>query len=138
MEVSLLDYSYVATEERYRPDAVIIEEGSTGKWVYGILEGQVQVRKKTDKGDLLIATLKEGAVFGEMAFFQAGETVRSASVIADGPVLLGVLDNNKLQQDWASLSPQLRRLMLTLIERLQNTTVKAVEMLEQRELHVNT
>ncbi|MFC1895606.1 cyclic nucleotide-binding domain-containing protein [Thermodesulfobacteriota bacterium] len=132
MDANSVDYSYIANEESYRPDQVIIEEGSVGKWTCVILEGQVKIRKKIDKRTVDIATLKEGAVFGETTIFQTDEARRPLSVVADGPVSVGVLDNRRLHEDWASVSPQLRRLMSTLIERLEKTTTKAAQMLAQR------
>jgi CRP/FNR family cyclic AMP-dependent transcriptional regulator len=118
-------YSYMAKEEDYPNRAVIIEEGSTGYWIYVILEGKVRITQKTPQGAVTIDTLKEGDIFGEMAFFDRGESSRTASVIADGPVRLGLLDSDQLDKDYEALSPQLKELITTLIVRLKETTRQA-------------
>jgi CRP-like cAMP-binding protein len=119
-------YGYLASEENYPEKAVIIEEGTKGNWVYVVLKGQVKVRKSTPKGFVTVDTLGEGAVFGEMALFEKGEGVRTASVITETPVRLGVLDTERLVHDYESLSPQLKDLMRSLITRLKVTTTMAL------------
>jgi len=118
-------YSHVAREEDYPDRAIIIEEGSTGYWIYVILEGKVKVTQKTPKGAVTIDTLREGDIFGEMTFFERGESYRTASIIADGPVRLGLLDSDRLGKDYEALSPQLKELITTLIVRLKETTRRA-------------
>jgi CRP-like cAMP-binding protein len=111
---------YLSEEETYESGDIIIEEGTMGNWVYMVLEGQVKVTKRTEGGIMAIDTLKEGAIFGEMALFGKLLDGRSASVIAaDGPVKLGVLDYELLRKDYESLSPRLRLLIDTLILKLK-------------------
>lgn len=125
MPVDQIIYGYVASEESYDDKAVVIEEGSKGKWLYVVLEGQVKVKKRTRKGPVTIETLKEGAIIGEMALFDRGEGIRSASIVADGPTRLGVLDSERLVNEYEALSPHLRGLIRSLVIRLKETTAKA-------------
>ena len=74
---------------------------------------------------ITIDTLKEGAIVGEMVMLKSSEGLRTASVVADGRVKLGILDKERLQREYESLSPQLRSLIKTLALRLQETTRKA-------------
>ena len=125
MAIDQLVYGYVASEETYQDKEVIIEEGSKGDWVYVILEGRAMVSKRTRKGTVTLDTLKEGDIFGEMILLETGQGLRSASVVAaDGPVRLGVLDSERLVKDYGALSPQLRALMRSLIQRLKEATDK--------------
>ncbi|MBW1739798.1 MAG: cyclic nucleotide-binding domain-containing protein [Deltaproteobacteria bacterium] len=128
MAIDPLVYEYVANEENYPENAVIIEEGSNAYWVYVVLEGQVKVKKRTPNGMVTVNTLKEGAIFGEIAFFQEGKVTRTASVIADGPVQVGILDTERLITDWQMLSPQLKGLIMSLIKRLQEATKRTIAM----------
>jgi CRP-like cAMP-binding protein len=82
MTVEQFLYPYIAKEETYEDDAIIIEEGVKGDWVYVILKGRAQVKKRTEKGMVTLYKLKEGDIFGEIAFLERGEGIRSASVIA--------------------------------------------------------
>jgi len=124
MTVDQLVYAYVANEEIYPDKTVVIEEGSKGDWVYLVLEGQLRVKKSTAKGKVNVYTLKEGDILGEMLLLEPGKGVRTASVIADGPVRLGVLDTAQLVKDYNTISPQLKGLIKSLIQRLEETTDK--------------
>jgi len=116
---------YLSGEETYESGEIIIEEGSTGSWVYVVLEGRVKVGKRTDGRTVTIDTLKKGAVFGEMALLGKFREERSASVIiADGPVKLGVLNFELLRKDYEAVSPRLRLLIDTLVMRLNESKEK--------------
>jgi CRP-like cAMP-binding protein len=117
-------HAYVASEEFYPKDSVIIEEGTLGDWVYVILEGSAKVRKKTPEGLVTVDTLKEGDVFGEMGFLEGGKKMRSASVIASGDVWLGVLDGEKLTRDFEQIPSNLKALIRSLVLKLRETTTK--------------
>jgi CRP-like cAMP-binding protein len=128
MSVPAIIFEYVAKEEIYEDNEYIIREGSLGEWVYVVLEGRVKVRKISSKGLVTLDTLKEGDIFGEMVLWQIGKGTRSASVIADGTVTVGVLDTQRLHREYEQLSPRLKSLMKSLIIRLRETTKKAVIM----------
>lgn len=131
MSIDRLVYGYLAKEENYPDGANIIKEGGTGNWVYIILKGQAEVKKNTSRGVVTIETLKQGEIFGEMLFLQAAKRTRSASIIANGPVQLGVLDSQQLLDDYASVSPQLKSLINSLITKLEEATNKAVTMISE-------
>jgi len=123
MDIAQLMHLYISGEETYDSGDIIIEEGSTGDWIYIIQEGQAKVTKRTAAGIVAIDTLKKGAVFGEMVLLGKNQEKRSASVVAaDGPVKLGVLDFQLLLRDYDSLSPQLRSLIDALVRRLKETS----------------
>ena len=116
-------WTYVAREENYPEDATIIKEGSWGDWAYVLLEGRAKVTKETSDGKLTLGTLEEGAVFGEVGFFEINGGTRSASVIAsDGPVRVGVLDSHLLRKDYEALSLELRELLKALVIRLKKSS----------------
>lgn len=118
--------SYVVQEEKYNHGEAIIREGSSGDWVYLVLEGTVKIKKNTPKGMVTIHTLTEGHVFGEVIMWRSGKGLRTASVIADTDVKVGVLDTDRLMKDYESISPRLKSLFRSLVQRLIDTTDKAV------------
>ena len=126
MPIKKFLFSYVAQEEEYNEGEAIIKEGSRGDWVYLILQGRAKVKKMTSKGMVLIDTLIEGDIFGEMVLFQSGKVARSASVIADNYVKVGVLDTQRLIKEYESISPRLKSLIKSFIKRVADTTNKAV------------
>jgi len=117
-------HAYIATEEFYPNESVIIEEGTVGDWVYVILEGSAKVRKKTPRGMVTIDILKEGDMFGEMGFLEGGKRLRNASVIASGDVWVGVLDSEKLTRDFNEIPSILRALIRSLVLKLRESTTK--------------
>ena len=63
--------------KKYKPGDVIIEEGSSDKWVYFLISGKVKVMKLGEEIDVLQRT---GDIFGEMCIIDGGP--RSASICA--------------------------------------------------------
>ncbi|MBN1846963.1 MAG: cyclic nucleotide-binding domain-containing protein [Deltaproteobacteria bacterium] len=125
MDVKQFLYSYIAKEEYYEDQEHIIDEGRRGDWLYVVLEGQVKVKKMTPKGVLTLDTLQKGEIFGEVSLWLAGKGVRTASVVAEGPAKVGILDTDQLLKDYESISPRLKSLMKSLIMRFADTTKKA-------------
>lgn len=119
-------YSYVLSEEEYPDQALVIQEGAQGDWIYLVLEGCVLVKKKTPKGIVIITTLKEGAVFGEQMFLQMQNGGRTASIVADGPLKVGLLDMDRLRREFRSVSPLLKVLVSNISKRLQVATDRLI------------
>ena len=64
-------------------DQVIFQEGSTGRELFVVLEGRVDICKITGAGKAVIVTLGKGEFFGEMAVIDG--SARSATAIASAP-----------------------------------------------------
>jgi CRP/FNR family transcriptional regulator, cyclic AMP receptor protein len=62
---------------------VIFEEGSTGRELYVVLEGKIDIVKITGATKTTIVTLGKGEFFGEMAVIDGSS--RSATAIAAAP-----------------------------------------------------
>jgi CRP/FNR family cyclic AMP-dependent transcriptional regulator len=62
---------------------VIFEEGSTGRELYVVLEGKVEIAKVSGTSKTTIVTLGKGEFFGEMAVIDGSS--RSATAIAAAP-----------------------------------------------------
>jgi CRP/FNR family cyclic AMP-dependent transcriptional regulator len=62
---------------------VIFEEGSTGRELYVVLEGKIDIVKVTGATRTTIVTLGKGEFFGEMAVIDGSS--RSATAIAAAP-----------------------------------------------------
>ena len=84
---------------RYDDGAVIFREGEEGDCMYFISEGRVIISKDSPEGEVHIATLEEGELFGEMALFD--RLPRSATATACGEARLITVDKKKF---FASIS----------------------------------
>jgi len=67
----------------YAVGEVIFEEGSTGRDLYVVLDGTVDIVKDTAAGRVRIVSLGKGEFFGEMAVIDGSS--RSASAVASAP-----------------------------------------------------
>jgi len=123
-----LDPFMLLEEEEYQDGDVILREGTSTDWIYIILEGEVRIQKSTPKGAVVIATIGEGQIVGEMSFLERGKEPRAASAVASGLVRLGVLDRDRLTKEYDLLSPLFRRLILTLVRRMRYITEIAAKL----------
>jgi CRP/FNR family cyclic AMP-dependent transcriptional regulator len=67
----------------YGVDEIIFEEGSTGRELFVVLDGQVEIAKVDGPDKTVIVTLGKGEFFGEMAVIDG--SARSATAIATTP-----------------------------------------------------
>lgn len=118
----VVDLLYIRDEETYSEGEIIFQEGTFGDWVYVVMEGQLKVVKKIPKGEVTVATLREGEFIGELEFLDMGKEARFATVIAIGDVKLGVLDRDRLRREYNSLSADFRLLVRTLVQRTRRIT----------------
>ena len=129
MSVNSQVLGYIVSEESYADKAAIIKEESIGDWVYVILKGRVKIKKQTAGGLLTIDTLSEGNFVGEMAMLKQSNNKRSAWAIADGPVVLGVLDSVRLAKEWELQPPRIKKLLSNLIQNIEESTQKVADMI---------
>lgn len=80
----------------YSDGDVIFQEGEDGDRMYVVQTGRVRITKKTSAGEMPIATLEKGEIFGEMALFD--KLPRSATATAIGETRILGIDRKKLFQ----------------------------------------
>jgi CRP-like cAMP-binding protein len=124
----MVDYMYVADEESFLDGANIVEQGKHGGWIWVVLEGVVQIIKNTSEGTLPLARLGEGSFIGSLSSFLIQGHVRTATAIAMGNVQLGVLDSQRLSQEFARMTPEFRALLISLDKRFKLVTELMVDL----------
>jgi CRP-like cAMP-binding protein len=80
----------------YSDGDVIFQEGEEGDRMYVVQSGRVRITKKSPAGELPIAILEKGEIFGEMALFD--RLPRSATATAIGDTRILGIDKQKLFQ----------------------------------------
>jgi CRP-like cAMP-binding protein len=123
----MVDYMYVVDEEDFYDGETIIEEGKHGNWIWVILEGVIDILKETPKGPLSIVQLTNGSFVGSLSSFLVKDHARSASARSVGNVQLGVLDSQRLSQEYAKMSADFRTMIMSLDKRLKQITNHVVE-----------
>ncbi|KRT71187.1 MAG: cAMP-binding protein [candidate division NC10 bacterium CSP1-5] len=74
----------ISRKEKIKDGEAILEEGTWAYYAYVLKAGKAKVFKNIDGKPVLLGTLNQGDIFGEVAFL--GGAKRTASVIADGDV----------------------------------------------------
>ena len=113
-------------------ELILMEGGESDRNIYVLLEGQAKVTKETDKGQVTLALLEEGDIFGEVSFLAQRLGARSATIAARGKVKIGLLDHEKLSGEYKSLSPLFQQMLKELAERFSRTTALAARLAARR------
>lgn len=102
----------------FQADETIVREGSTGAWLYVIIEGNATVTKSAKGMATELARLHPGDSFGEMSLID--QELRSASVIAETPCVLLRLSERACWQHPACSAKIYRNMARILSRRLRN------------------
>jgi CRP-like cAMP-binding protein len=113
-------------------ELILMEGGESDRDIYVLLEGQVSVTKETDKGQVTLALLEEGDIFGEVSFLAQRRGSRSATIAARGKVKIGILDHEKLSTEYTKLSPLFQQILKDLADRFSKTTALASRLAARR------
>jgi len=103
-------------EKKLNPGEVLFHEGDRGDVMYLIREGKVKITKGSGEDEKVLAVLKEGDFFGEMAIIDGSP--RSAGAIAATPVSLLVIDKTTFQTKIKE-NPLIHYVLETLSRRLR-------------------
>lgn len=103
----------------------LIEEGDQSEIAYFLYSGEVGVYKKMNGGERKLGTLKEGQLFGEMAYLLKEK--RTATVRAESDVVVLALPPQILEDLMRHSAPLSRRIIDTLCQRLENMNLAAQE-----------
>lgn len=117
----------------YPKDTMIFSECQSGNEMYIIQDGQVKISKVVDGKEVILAVLKKGDFFGEMALLE--NKPRSASAIALENCRLMAVNRQNFDQ-MVSTQPQLiARLTTTLADRLWAMTRQMANTQIKENLH---
>ncbi|MDM8538037.1 DUF4388 domain-containing protein [Desulfobacterales bacterium HSG17] len=123
----LVDYMYVLDEETFSKGHKIVQENKHGSWIWVILEGVTDVIKATPKGPLTVIKLGAGAFIGGITSFSFMGNIRTATVQAVQDVQLGIMDSQRLAEEYGNLSRDFRNFAVSLDRRLNEITERAVD-----------
>jgi CRP-like cAMP-binding protein len=98
---------------RFHEGASVIREGTPGDALYVLIDGEVSVQRR----GLPVVTLGIGSFFGEMALFD--DSARSATIVANGPVLCLVITRARFHKLLRTEPPIALGLLRELARRLR-------------------
>lgn len=102
---------------------IIFREGDAGDYAYIITSGAVEILKHAEHGEVQLAVLESGAVFGEMALFEP-RNVRSATARALNKVTADAISDAQFKQMMSACPEQLQMVFATILTRLRDTNAR--------------
>ena len=78
----------LAFEKKYPKGSTLFVEGMTGEVLYIIKKGRVDICKKTEKGEIVIASLGAGEFLGELSIIDEGKRSATARVAEDSELIV--------------------------------------------------
>ena len=106
----------ISRKEKIKDGEAILEEGTWAYYAYVLKSGKAKVFKNIDGKPVLLGTLNQGDIFGEVAFL--GGAKRTASVIADGDVEVDMIPRDSFFDALNQLPSGLRSKLNTLVSDL--------------------
>lgn len=120
----------IASKEVYEDGQIILEEGSTGNWMYVVLSGKVEISKIIGGEKIVIQMLETEEVFGELVFL--GDTSRTATAQAVGETTVGIVEHEFLTEELNKLSPKFRYILMGIVKKLKRTTAVACTLMGKK------
>ncbi|RKZ21837.1 hypothetical protein DRQ16_03080 [bacterium] len=108
----------IGYEKKLAPGEVLFREGDPGDEMYLIKKGEIKITKRIGDQEKVLAVLKEGDFFGEMAIIDGSP--RSASAIAATETELVIVDREAFLKQIRE-NPFIEYVLETLIKRLRET-----------------
>jgi len=120
----------------YDAGAVIFREGERTFEMYIIISGRVRIVKEKKNGQrIMLAELKAGAVFGEMALIS--KEARSATAIAEEASAVKIITPESFQVSAAGIPPWAITLARVLVHRLRNVNISIEQKTVQKETGID-
>jgi CRP/FNR family cyclic AMP-dependent transcriptional regulator len=108
----------VTRAELFAARDVVVREGEPAEMAFAVVYGRLKVVTSSRSGhEAVVAVLRKGEVFGELAILDGG--ARSATVIAIAPTLLLAIDRRKLHALLLKEATVSYKLLLVLARRLR-------------------
>jgi CRP-like cAMP-binding protein len=120
--------NYVKVRRSFGSGEIVFQENEEFGEVFIILEGEIRIKKSASKGWVAVARLKKGDVLGEARLFDPESDRRSITAVAEGEVVVGLLDHYRLTTDLYAFDPRLRSMMRILARRLRWITAEAASL----------
>jgi CRP-like cAMP-binding protein len=120
----------IASYETFQDGQIIFEEGSNGDWIYVVEEGKVEISKNVGGQKIVTETLKEGDVFGELAYID--KTPRSSTATAKGTTVVGIIDRDFFDAEFNKIPTDFQKVLKKVAFRLRKTTKRPVDMQNEK------
>jgi len=113
-------------EKLYKKDSTLFVEGMAGEILYVVLEGGIDIIKKTKSDEMVIARIGEGEIAGEMSLIDSGPRTATGRTNSDTKLIVITKNsfNEMLDSDPKIAAKLLMELLRVLNKRLRQTNKK--------------
>lgn len=105
------------TERKFRDGDVIFKESDVSNSMYFLVEGIVELSKAGERGQIMLAMLNPGEMFGEMGIIDGG--ARSATAVAIGNVVVAETERQDFLNALSTEPEMAHNVIGKLVERLR-------------------
>lgn len=110
--------SKVLNKQTFPAGRVIFQEDATGTHAYVVQKGAVQIQKKASGGKtIVLGTVKDGGIFGEMALIDKSRRMATAVAIDDTVCI--TIPEETLREKLQTCDPAIRMLIVVLIRMIR-------------------
>ena len=113
-------------KKSYKKGELILKEGTSGSAAYIINSGEVEVFRTIEGKKIVLASLRENQIFGEMSIID--DRPRSASIVATTDVEVTVIEPERFNELFYSKPEVLRVFLKDIFERLRNIDQTVIDM----------
>lgn len=123
-ENEIYDLFKLAFVKHYKAGATLFVEGMAGEILYVVLKGKVDICKKTNTDEIVIATMGEGDFFGELSLIDAAPRSATARVVEDSEM---VAITRKVFDDMLNADPAITAKLLIEFLKTAATRLRATD-----------
>lgn len=110
----------------FEAGSIIFREGDVANEAYVIQQGEVEILKHAQHGEVRLAVLGEGDVLGELALFEQGMP-RSATARVIHPVTCEVITREEFENQLAQCPPKIMPVIMMVLDRLRSNNKRISE-----------
>lgn len=107
-------------EKTFGAREIIFKEDEMADVAYVIRKGSVEILKRGDSGEIKLADLKEGEIFGEMGLFDP-KSPRSATARTTSETVVDVISEQELRELLDQCPKRVLPIIISVFERLRQT-----------------
>ncbi len=113
-------------EQQYTANSIIFSEGDDASEAYIIRSGEVEILKHAEHGEVRLATLAAGEVFGEMALFEA-QGKRSATARSTQATIVDIVTKDEFNKLIEQCPDRILPILHTILQRLRSSNERISE-----------
>jgi CRP/FNR family transcriptional regulator, cyclic AMP receptor protein len=123
--------AFTSDRVKFDPGQVVFEQGDGGDYAYVIIEGEADVSVNTPSGPLLVASIKEHELVGEIAILC--DVPRTATVTASSELIALQISKDLFYRLVTEFPEMAIEIMRDLARRLELTTGRLQQAVVQRQ-----